>query len=156
MSIKVEACSKRGGMCASQRSITFDHRLAKDRDPVDADKINAVLTFLSGKLSDDDYSQVEDMLDDAVDDAEEANPSTSAMDANRSVGTRRIVRRAVRQTRPSAKTAPSMATDAAGFASRFPDAAKIAAAPVAQRRGAPVDSKAFDERYPDAKRIKVG
>lgn len=71
-------------------------KIAADRAPVEEDKINEILAFLSEKLSEDDFATITDMLDDVVDAAEDLNPTKAMAKDALSASTRRIARRAVR------------------------------------------------------------
>jgi hypothetical protein len=71
-------------------------KIAHDSAPIDENKINEVLMFLSGKLSDDDLSAVTDMLDDVVDLAQDRNPTKAMAKDALPATTRRAIRRAVR------------------------------------------------------------
>ncbi|MCJ2056848.1 hypothetical protein MKL09_09805 [Methylobacterium sp. J-048] len=112
-------------------------RIAKDRAPLDEEKLNKLMSFLADKLSPGDFDQFQDLIDDVVDDAEETNPSEQMAQDGYSKSTRRTIRRAHRNialgfdSRPAGLpgAAPRIAHDAAGFASRFPDATRIKSDP---------------------------
>lgn len=147
-------------------------KIAADRDPLDEGSLNKLLAFLADRLSEDDFAKLQDMIDDVVDDAEEANPSAQMAEDGYSKSTRRVIRRAHRNIalgldsrfagRPGAS--PRTAQDAAGFASRYPEASRIKSDPTPGVHGgysqpAPraaqgaAQSKGFAERFPDATRI---
>ena len=71
-------------------------KIAADRAPVEEGKINEILEFLAGKLSEDDFATVTDMLDDVVDAAEDLNPTKAMAKDAFPASARRAVRRAVR------------------------------------------------------------
>lgn len=89
--------------------------MAKDKAPIDENKINEVLAFLSSKLSEGDFATVTDMLDDVIDGAEQANPTRAMASDGMSASTRRIVRRSSRAVRLGFDARPAglgMALDA--------------------------------------------
>ena len=106
-------------------------RIAKDRAPLDEGKLNKLMSFLSDKLSPGDFEQFQDLVDDVVDDAEETNPSEAMAQDGYSKSTRRTIRRAHRNIALGldSRAAPRVAQDAAGFASRFPEVARIQSDP---------------------------
>ena len=147
-------------------------RIAKDRAPLDEEKLNKLMSFLADKLSPGDFEQFQDLVDDVVDDAEETNPSEQMAQDGYSKSTRRTIRRAHRnialgfESRPAGllSATPRVAHDAAGFASRFPDASRIQSDPTPavhhgytqQKPRVAMDSagsKGFNERFPSAARI---
>ncbi|MBY0253158.1 MAG: hypothetical protein K2X54_17555 [Methylobacterium organophilum] len=148
-------------------------KIAADRDPLDEGKLNKLLAFLADRLSEEDFAKLEDLIDDVVDDAEEANPSAQMAEDGYSKSTRRVIRRAHRNialgldNRPQSRsgTSPRVAHDAAGFAVRFPEAARIKtdlswsgnSTPAARQPRIAMDAdqtKSFNERFPSAARIR--
>ena len=147
-------------------------KIALDRAPLDEDKLNKLMAFLADKLSPGDFEQFQDLVDDVVDDAEETNPSAQMAEDGYSTSTRRTIRRAHRNialgldSRPAGRAggSPRVAHDAAGFASRFPEASRIQSDPTpAVHHGYTqpkprvamdaAQSKGFLERFPSAARI---
>ncbi|MCJ2126667.1 hypothetical protein [Methylobacterium sp. J-077] len=112
-------------------------KIALDRAPLDEDKLNKLMSFLADKLSPGDFEQFQDLVDDVVDDAEETNPSAQMAEDGYSTSTRRTIRRAHRNialgfdSRPAGRAgaSPRVTHDAAGFASRFPEVARVRSDP---------------------------
>lgn len=103
-------------------------KIAADRDPLSEDKLNKLVAFLADKLSPDDFEKFQDLIDDVVDDAEEANPSAQMAEDGYSKSTRRTIRRAHRNIALGLTGASSMAQDSArtkSFEDRYPGAARI-------------------------------
>lgn len=105
-------------------------KIAADRDPLDEGKLNKLLAFLADRLSEEDFAKLEDLIDDVVDDAEEANPSAKMAEDGYSKSTRRTIRRAHRNIaldrdiqRPS-RTA-TMAIDEAAIKAFLPNHDRI-------------------------------
>lgn len=141
-------------------------RIAKDRAPLDENRLNKLMSFLADKLSPGDFEQFQDLIDDVVDDAEETNPSEQMAKDGYSISTRRTIRRAHRNIALGldSRAAPRVAQDAAGFASRFPDTTRIQSDPTPDVHHGytqpkprvamdAAQSKGFHERFPSAARI---
>ncbi|MGH1571386.1 hypothetical protein ACRAWG_12655 [Methylobacterium sp. P31] len=118
--------------CASAYSVGEPGtvKIAADRAPVEEGKINEILAFLSGKLSDADFTTVTDMLDDVVDAAEDLNPTKSMAKDAFPASTRRAIRRGRRDAvlgydaRPARLTAV-MAADEAAVKAALPHHGRI-------------------------------
>ena len=105
-------------------------KIAADRAPVEEGKINEILEFLAGKLSDDDFTTVTDLLDDVVDAAEDLNPTKAMAKDAFPASTRRAIRRSVRgavlgyDARPTGRTR-AIATDEAAIKAFLPNHSRI-------------------------------